>query len=452
MKFSFNFSSLIQRLKGFSRRTWIFIAAGALILITVVLLAMPKSLNIATAYAEHSEFIIDINSTGEIDALNSTNVSVPRMRRRMSLQIVDMVEEGTIVKKGDFLFQLDTSEALQKVDEEKNNLATAQAQLESEKASIASNMASLQSQLESQQYSYQQSELQLRMMEFEAEAKRQETELSLKKAEVNLAQAKEKIVSQKIIDDATLKRAQLNVRQAEAELKEAEDALKQLTVTAPIDGLVVYKEIWSGSGMAKVKVGDSPFWGMPVIGIPDLSIMMSRSTINEVDISKVEKGQNAIITVDALEGATYYGKITRVAALARRDNATNAKVFDVEVQLDSTDGALRPGMTCGVRLITGRIPDALTVPLQAVFQKEGRTVVYVMKGSGPKMQEVVLGQRSADRVVVLQGLEEGERVCLRDPTLPLEEVGTEGEASTPTPANKGRSRNSSQGGRMIMIG
>ena len=452
MKFSLQFSPLIQRLKGFSRRTWIFIAAGALVLLTLIALAMPKSPNIATARVERGDFIIDINSTGEIDALNSTNVSVPRMRRRMNLQIVDMAEEGTIVKKGDFLFQLDTAEAQQKVDEEKDNLADAQAQLESEKASIASNMASLESQLESQNYSYQQSELRLRMMEFEAESKRQETELNLKKAEVNLAQAQEKIHSQKIIDEATLMRARLNVRQAEAELKEAEDALKQLTVTAPIDGLVVYKEVWSGSGMAKVKVGDSPFWGMPVIGIPDLAIMMSRSTINEVDISKVEKGQNAIITVDALEGATYYGKITRVAALARRDNATNAKVFDVEVQLDSTDGALRPGMTCGVRLITGRIPNALTVPLQAVFQKDGSTVVYVMNGSRPRMQPVELGQRSADRVVVLKGLEEGDNVCLRDPTRPLEEIGSEGESS-PAQTTKPSTRSRQGGeGRMIMIG
>jgi len=451
MKPNVTLSTLLQRMQSFSRRTWIFIGVGLALLVVLVSVAVPRSVSVATSYAEYSEFIIDLGLSGEVEAQNSTSVSVPRMRRRMMLQIVDMAEEGSIVEKDDFLFQLDTSEAQQKVDEEKDKLENAKAQLESEQASIASNMASLESALKSQQYSFEQSQLRLKMMEFEAEAKRQETELSLKKAEVTLAQAKEKIESQKIIDRATLKRAQLNVRQAEAELKEAQGALSKLTITAPIGGLVVYKEIWSGGTMKKVQVGDTPFWGMPVIGIPDLSVMMAKLTVNEVDISKVEKGQNGIITVDALDEATFYGKITRVATLARRDRSTNAKVFDVEVQLDSTDGRLRPGMTSNVRLITGRIPDALTIPLQSVFEKEGKTVVYVKHGGGFKVQNVVLGQRSSDRVVVTDGLKEGDRVALRDPTIPLNEIGGEGDMA-PASSSKPSKRSRSGGDRMVIIG
>lgn len=451
MKLNFSMKRRIQRMQSFSRRTWLYIGAALLLLIILASVAIPRSVAVATTFVNRGEFIIDLSVTGEIEAQNSTNVSVPRMRRRMMLQIVDMAEEGTMVEKGDFLFQLDTSEAQQKVDEEKDKLENARAQLESEKASIASNMASLESALKSQEYSFEQSQLRLKMMEFEAEAKRQETELSLKKAEVNLKQAKQKIESQEIIDLATLKRAQLNVRQAEAELKEAEDALSKLSITAPIGGLVVYKEIWSGGSMKKVQVGDSPWWGMAVIGIPDLSVMMAKLTVNEVDISKIEKGQNGIVTVDALEGATFYGKITRVATLARRDRATNAKVFDIEVQLDSTNGQLRPGMTSNVRLITGRIADALTVPLQCVYEKEGETVVYVKRGSGFKPQTVLLGQKSSDRVVVLEGLKENDRVALRDPTVPLNEIGGESDAGQPQ-SNKSNKRNRSGGDRMIIIG
>ena len=357
----------------------------------------------------------------------------------MNLQIVDMVEEGTIVKKGDFLFQLDTSDAQQRVDEEKDQLANAKAQLESEKATIASNMAQLESQLESEHYSYQQAELSLKMMQFEAEARKQEYELNMKKAEVALSQAKEKIASQKIIDRATIMKAEMEVRRAEADLKEAEENLSMLTVIAPLDGLVVYKEIWSGGQMKKVQVGDSPFFGMPVIAIPDLSVMQAEMTVNEVDISKLEKGQNAIITVDALEGKAYYGKVSRVAALARREESTNVKVFDVEVKLDSTDGDLRPGMTCDSRIITGRIEDALYVPIQSVFHKEDTTVVYVMGGRSPRMQEVKLGAKSSNYIVIEDGVEAGDLVCLRDPTIPLSEIGTESETVAPTPTTKPRS-------------
>ncbi len=432
------------------KKRWLILGGAATVVLILILILIPKSIHIATAGVQQGEFIIDLYLRGEIDAVNSTNISVPRMRRRMSLQIVDLAEEGTIVKRGDFLLQLDTSEAQQKVEEAIDELANARAQLESEKASIASNMAQLESQLERETYNYQQAELSLKMMQFEAEAKKQEYQLNMKKAEVDLAQAREKINSQKIIDKATLMKAQLAVRQAEMELREAKQALESLTLRAPIDGLVVYKEIWKGGSRGKVQIGDSPWPGMPVIGIPDLSKMMVKVTVNEVDISKIEKGQNAVITVDALEGKSYYGTLSRVATLARREESTNRKVFDVEVVIDSTDGELRPGMTCDCTIITGRIPDALSVPLQAVFQKEGKTVVFTMGARSPKMQEVTVGPKSSNYIVIEDGLDQGDRVCLRDPTIPLEEVGGEGAAVTSTKPKPKRS-NSNGGDRMMIV-
>jgi len=446
-----NLKQLISMLREAKRRTLLMIAGGIIVLLILLAWIVPKSVNIATAEVIRGEFIIDLGIRGEIDAMNSTNISVPRMGHRMSLQIVEMAEEGAIVKKGDFLIQLDTSEAVQKVEEGKDELANARAQLESEKATIASNMAQLESQLESEGYSYEQAELSLKMMQFEAEAKKQEYQLNMKKAEVALAQAKEKIKSQSIIDRATIMKADMNVRQAAIELKEAEERLDKLTLRAPIDGLVVYKEIWSGSGLKKVQVGDTPWMGMPVIGIPDLSVMQAKMTVNEADISKLEKGLNALITVDALEGKAYYGKITRVAALARREESTNVKVFDVEVTLDSTDGELRPGMTCGCQIITGRIQDAMSIPLQAVFQMEDTTVVYVMGSRSAKMREVMIGDNSMDRIVIMSGLEEGELVCLRDPTIPLNEIGGESESVAPVSKPKTSTSQRRPSVRMIMI-
>ena len=196
-------------------------------------------------------------------------------------------------------------------------------------------------------------------------------------------------------------------------------------LTAPIDGLVVYKEIWSGSTMKKVQVGDSPWPGMAIVEIPDLSIMQAKATVNEVDISRIEADLNAIVTVDALGGAIYYGKVTRVAPLGRRESATNAKIFDVEVILDSTDVQLRPGMSCECRIITDRRADAIRVPLQCVFEQAGETIVYVATARGMRPRTVKVGTRSRDEIVILSGLEVDERVCLRDPTIPLEEFGEE---------------------------
>jgi len=438
-----NLHDLPNKLKQIKKRTIIIAAASVVVLIFLIIAFIPKNFNIATAVVTKGEFIIDLKTNGEIDALKSVNISLPRLRRRMSLQIVDMIPEGTYVKKGDFLLQLDNSEALQKVDEAKDKLENARAQLESEKASMESNMAQLVSQLESQRYNYEQAKLRLKMMQFEAEAKKQDSELSMKKAEASMEQAKKKIESQKIIDRATLMKAELAVKQAEADLKEAQQTLDKLTIKAPVNGLVVYKEIFSSSGMKKVQIGDSPWPGFPVIGIPDLSVMQAKTTVNENDISKIKKGLNVVVTVDALEGKAYYGSITRVASLARREYSTNTKVFDVEVTLDSSDSQLRPGMTCNCQIIIDRLKDVITVPIQAVFEKDGKTVVYVKKRTGAEERKVVVGKKSTDFIEIKEGLEPGERVCLRDPTIPLNELGGEKE-QIQSPLKKSKKSNKSR--------
>lgn len=425
------FKNAYDRLKKIDRRHWFWIVPAAVLLVVLVVKAIPKPMKIAWAEVKKGEFIVDLRARGEIDALVSTTVSVPAMRRRMPLQIVDMVPEGAIVKKGDFLFQLDKSSAQQQVDESLDQVANARAELSTIKAQIASTMSQMQSELEGQKYSYEQAKLNLRMMEYEADVRKREAELKMKQAEVSLAKAEESVKSQKIVDRATLLKAELTVRQAESELKEHETDLAALTVLSPLDGLVVYQEIFSGGSLKKVQVGDSPFWGQPVIKIPDLSNMMVKSTVNEVQISQLDLGENTMITVDALEGRVYYGRVSRIASLARREQTTNIKVFDVEVRIDSTDGQLRPGMTCDCQIVTGRIKNAMSVPVQSVFQKEDTTVVYVMAAGGPKMRKVKLGAKGSNFVVVEMGLTDGEKICLRDPTVPLETIGGQAETAAP---------------------
>ena len=113
--------------------------------------------------------------------------------------------------------------------------------------------------------------------------------------------------------------------------------------------------------------------------------------------------------------------------MARRDLATNAKLFDAEIQIDSTDGRLRPGMTCACRIITGRIPGALFIPISSVFQKDGHAVVYTARARGFAEREVRPGLKNSLFIVIEKGLKEHERGALRDPTLPMDEAGRSGD-------------------------
>jgi HlyD family secretion protein len=209
---------------------------------------------------------------------------------------------------------------------------------------------------------------------------------------------------------------------------------------------VVLQEIWGPNGQAKVKVGDTPWRGMPLVEIPDLTTMMVKAKVNEVHISAVRPGQQVIITIDALTGDTFYGKVSRVATLATRERGSEVKTFDVEILLDGTDPQLRPGMTAQCRIITDRLPDKLYVPLESVIQKDDTTVVYVKK-SGFHRRPVQIGAKNSDYVVIEKGLTSGELVAMRDPTLPVKELG--GESGAIKEKRPGPSKGSS--GRSVMI-
>jgi len=407
------------------RRTWWRgLVAGALLTLAIALFGREGvTSEIASAEATRGTFIIDVSTRGEVAAVESRGVSKPR-GRSIRGQIVQMAPEGAEVKEGDFLVQFDTSEIDRTIEERKNELLNAEVELGSKRAELASKSAELESALKRQEYSYQQQEIRYQRMEFEADVRKRVEELELKKAELSLSEAREAIEAHRTVAEAELSRAELAVKQARTELQEAEEAKAKHTLVAPIDGLVVYMEIWRPGGSSKVKVGDTPWSGMEIITLPDLSRMKVETKVNEVDIERVSEGQPATVTVDALAGQRFSGTVTSVATLARREDDSDEKSFEVEIEID-TDGEsdLRPGMTASCTIITDELEAVVHVPLEAVHERQGRTFVF-LAGSDDE-HEVVLGPRNSDFVVIEEGLDEGDRIALRDPNLPLEDVGVE---------------------------
>ncbi|MBN1294266.1 MAG: efflux RND transporter periplasmic adaptor subunit [Candidatus Latescibacteria bacterium] len=423
---------ILNKLKLLHNKRFLIIIIPVIFITLFILSLQVKSstTNIATYRARNDEFIIDIRERGELQAASEVRVAVPD-RVWGDVRITKLAEDGSMVEKDGFLVQFDTSEADNRVTDRKNDLDNANADLASTQARIESNMKQLESAYKTQEYSYEQSKLRYEMMKFEAEAKKREQELNFKKDELALKQAKEKIESQKIIDKADLAKAEVQVKQAEMRYNQAVEQLNALTLKSPKSGLVVLQEIynWSTRTSDKVKVGDQPHRGMPLVSIPDLSIMLAKTQVNEVDISRIQKGQEVIITLDALPGPTFYGVVTNVATLAHRDEGTDVKVFDIEVTIEGNDERLKPGMTAQCTIVTGRLPKQLFVPLDCVFEKEDTTVVYVKDG-GFKERIVKVGKKNSDYIIIEDGLEENEEVALRDPTIPLEELGTSESVAT----------------------
>ena len=213
--------------------------------------------------------------------------------------------------------------------------------------------------------------------------------------------------------------AQSRIQEAAARLELAKQQLARCEVRAEVPGIVVYKEVFFGSEQRKPQVGDQVWANQPLIILPDISRMVVETKVRETDIHKVERNQKVTVRVEAYPDLRLTGAVTLVGTLAQEERERRgAKFFSVTVQVNESEPRLRPGMTARVEIDVEERANAVYVPIEAVFEREGRTLVY-LAGRRPRPREVVLGPSNADFVVVEKGLSRGERVLLRDPEAAL---------------------------------
>jgi HlyD family secretion protein len=216
---------------------------------------------------------------------------------------------------------------------------------------------------------------------------------------------------------AAIDAAESRIEEASSKLELAKAQLARTEVRADVPGIVVYKEVFFGSEQRKPQVGDQVWANQPLLILPDISTMVVETKVRETDIHKVEKNQQVRVRVEAYPDLQLTGAVTLVGTLAQEEkDRRGTKFFGVTVEIKEREPRLRPGMTARVELQVESKPQALFVPLEAVFEREGRHVVYVVDRRSIRPADVVLGPSNQDFAVVVKGLRRGERVCLRDPS------------------------------------
>jgi HlyD family secretion protein len=219
--------------------------------------------------------------------------------------------------------------------------------------------------------------------------------------------------------------AESRIQEATAKLALARQQLARTEVRADVPGIVVYKDVFFGSEQRKPQVGDQVWANQPLLILPDISKMVVETKVRETDIHKVEKNQNVAVRVQAYPDLKLSGQVTLVGTLAQEEKERRGvKFFGVTVQVTESDPRLRPGMTAAVEIQVERRPQALRVPLEAVFERDGHHVCYVATRRGLMAREVVLGPSNRDFVVIEKGLSRGDRVALRDPAAAPSDFGS----------------------------
>jgi len=318
------------------------------------------------------------------------------------------------VKQGDVVAELDRSAIAAKASDVNIALQKADAQYEQAMLDSTLNLSKAREEMRTMELGLEEKKLAKEQAVYEAPTVRRQAEIDYEKAERALAQAKKDYVTKTGQARAKMREVGAEVDRQRNQLNLVQQVMQHYTVRAPAGGMVIYHKEWNGK---KRTVGSqvNP-WEPTVATLPDLSQMESQTYVNEIDIRKLAVGQQVKIALDSDPTKSFDGTVTEVANVGEQRPNTDAKVFEVKVQLTKPDTTLRPGMTTSNAIETFKIKDALYVPIESVMSDSvGVAVVYKRDGSRVVKQEVETGTMSDDEVVVLRGLTEEDRVLLAPP-------------------------------------
>jgi multidrug efflux pump subunit AcrA (membrane-fusion protein) len=375
-----------------------------------------------TTKVKRDNLQIDVTVSGELEAKNSVQMLGPNGLRRAriwSVKIEDIIPEGTVVKQGDWVAQLDASELMDRIQGEELDLEESMSEYEQTRIDTAIELRAQRDKIINLEYDVDKAELVLDQSQFEPPATIKQNELELEKAKRALEQGigeyellREKSVSQMAEASAELRDDQRRV----SFLKSLAD---EMVIKAPEQGMVIYARDWDGR--KKTKGSQIETWRPLVATLPDLSTMISRTYINEVDISRIREGQEVEIGLDAFPEKRLTGRVSQVANVGEQRPNSDAKVFEVTVEINESDTTLRPAMTTSNTIITNFVEDVLVIPLEAIHsQGDSLTYVFKRKGLSTVKQQIALGPKGNDMAVVSQGLEEEEEIFLSIPRDPDE--------------------------------
>lgn len=371
---------------------------------------------IPTYTVERQRFTRTVSAEGNLRAVKATPITPSPRGGRAPLKIMWLADDGTHVEEGDVVVRFDPSEWQKKLEDGQSALTTAEKKIAKERILVGTAQGNRDRESAMSRRELEQTQ---RFQRKNAtifsrnEIIESEIDEAYSRAKMEHAQAAKGIESS--LSRSKLELLAIEKRTAEQQIAQAQAALEGLVVTAPHAGIFVLKRDWQGN---EPRVGDQIWPGQGVAEIPHTGSMEAEVFVLESDAGGLVDGLAAEVVIEAHPETSYAAKIQRVDKLAKpRVRGVPVQYFGVVLALETTDTAImKPGQRVRASLTVDQ-REALVVPRPAVFEKDGKTVVYrQLEGGGFEPVEVVIGASTPGLLVIDQGLSEGDRIALRDPS------------------------------------
>ena len=366
----------------------------------------------------YGNFVSVVYSTGQLKAENSVSINLPKeiSSRRLGIyeiKVIRIIDEGVVVDSGDYVATLDYSaveeQRLKYYDEWENSLNA----YDDAKLDTNLTLSNLRDDLLNGKVQLEEKKLILGQSIYESPAIKRQAQLDVERAVRDFEQKQRNYEIKKKQGEYQVYRHWEEVKSAQGRLDDVDKLIEKLVVKAPKPGMVIYSFDRFGK---KIKEGSSiSRWRPKIAELPDLTSMLSKTFINEIDISKIKVGQHVDVGIDAFPEKHFEGEIISVANIGQVIPGGDSKVFEVNIKVKGFDPDLRPAMTTSNVITADVLNDVLFIPLDAVFSNDTLQFVYVKESNGVRKQIVDLGSDNENYVTVTDGLSQGEELLLTKP-------------------------------------
>ncbi len=325
---------------------------------------------------------------------------------RMDFEILDIVPEGTVVNEGDYIAQLDKTEYDNLLKDELENIETLKSDVAMKILDTAVTLTALRDEIKNQTYQVEEAEINLEQSQFEPPATIRKAQSNLDKAQRALEQKIKSYTLRARQARHQIEREKLELANKTDMVNDLQEFLARFRITAPAPGMVIYKKDRLG---VKRKVGSKVnAFDRVIATLPDLSSMISKIYVSEIEVSKVKIDQKVNITVDAFPEKAFTGSVISVANIGEKLPNSDAKMFEVQIKLDGSDPELRPAMTTWNKIIIKTIDDAIYISLECVHT--GSDSIPYVYNKNKTRQIVVLGELNDKSIIIKKGLEPGASI------------------------------------------
>jgi len=357
-------------------------------------------------------FEIDVTTTGELEAKESEDITGPanlRTVRIWQVTIEDIIADGTIVDSGDYVATLDRTELENQIKDQELELENLETQFVKTQLDTTMELRAARDELVNLRYNLEERQIIVDQSIYEPPATQRQATIDLDKAERAYDQAVKNYQLKLQKAEANMQEVTTNMKKVTSKLEIQKEILKGFIVKAPKAGMVNYRRDWDGKKMGVgAQIGS---WDPVVATLPNLKQMVSRTYVNEIDISKVKPGQFVEIEVDAFPDKHYTGAVREVANIGQQLKNSNAKVFEVIIDVNEFDSILRPAMTTKNRIISQVIDSVLFIPLECIQSNDSMTYGHTQSGR----RQIITGESNENEIIVHEGLQNEEEVYLVAP-------------------------------------